>query len=76
MILLNNSIAWLFTVGSVVSFLGGANAQEWTPQPEQVLEKKSDYSPYVNQHFPKQVYFGDTHHHSSYWHCQRKILNT
>ena len=41
-------------------------AQEWTPQREQVREKKSEYSPYVDQHFPQRVFFGDTHHHSSY----------
>jgi hypothetical protein len=63
--LLRKFISCLFTVGFVVSFLGDASAQGWTPQPEQALEKKTDYSPYANQHFPKQVYFGDTHHHSS-----------
>jgi len=25
-----------------------------------------DYSPYVEQHFPRQLLFGDTHHHSSF----------
>ena len=25
-----------------------------------------DYSPYLDQHFPRQVLFGDTHHHSSF----------
>lgn len=30
------------------------------------LEKKSHYSPYVEQAFPKNVYFGDTHLHTSY----------
>jgi hypothetical protein len=29
------------------------------------VEQPKPYSPYVDQHFPKQVYFGDTHHHSS-----------
>ena len=41
-------------------------AQDYTPQQDQMLEKKQEYSPYVEQHFPKRVYFGDTHHHSSY----------
>ncbi len=41
-------------------------AQEWTPQQEQRLERGQDYSPYVEDHFPKRVYWGDTHHHSSY----------
>ena len=61
-----NSISWLLANCTLVSLIGGASAQEWTPQPEQVLGKKSDYSPYTNQHFPQQVFFGDTHHHSSY----------
>ena len=41
-------------------------AQDYTPQQNQVPEKKQEYSPYVEQHFPKRVYFGDTHHHSSF----------
>ncbi len=46
--------------------LGSVFGQEWTPQREQVPDKKSEYSPYVDQHFPQRVFFGDTHHHSSY----------
>ena len=41
-------------------------AQEWTPQQDLMREKKSEYSPYVGKYFPQRVYFGDTHHHSSY----------
>jgi hypothetical protein len=41
-------------------------AQEWTPQQKQKLEKKSEYSPYVEMYFPQRVFWGDTHHHSSY----------
>lgn len=29
-------------------------------------EPRDDYSPYVDQNFPKDVYFGDTHLHTSY----------
>ena len=47
--------------------LGGfVYAQEWTPQRELVLQKKTEYSPYVDRHFPQRVFFGDTHHHSSF----------
>ncbi|MCZ6831227.1 MAG: DUF3604 domain-containing protein, partial [Gammaproteobacteria bacterium] len=28
--------------------------------------EKKEYSPYVGQAFPKRVFFGDTHHHSSF----------
>jgi hypothetical protein len=40
-------------------------AQEWTPDKDQLGEQSKPYSPYVDQHFPKQVFFGDTHFHSS-----------
>ncbi len=40
--------------------------QEWTPDKDQVVEQPEPYSPYVDQHFPQQVFFGDTHHHSSF----------
>ena len=41
-------------------------AQDWTPQQEQMREREQEYSPYVEDHFPQRVYWGDTHHHSSY----------
>ena len=31
-----------------------------------VVEQPKPYSPYVDQHFPQRVYWGDTHHHTSY----------
>ncbi len=47
--------------------LGGvALGQEWTPERGQLVEKPKPYSPYVDQHFPQRVFFGDTHHHSSF----------
>jgi hypothetical protein len=33
---------------------------------DSVPAKKVEYSPYVTQYFPQQVFFGDTHHHSSF----------
>ena len=44
---------------------GAALAQEWTLEEGQRVEQPPPYSPYVDQHFPEQVFFGDTHHHSS-----------
>jgi hypothetical protein len=32
---------------------------------DKVLEQPQPYSPYVDQHFPQQVLFGDMHHHTS-----------
>ncbi len=46
--------------------LGGpALAQEWTLEKDQLVEQPKPYSPYVDQHFPQRVFFGDTHFHSS-----------
>ena len=44
---------------------GSALAQEWTLEKDQLVEQPAPYSPYVDQHFPQQVFFGDTHFHSS-----------
>jgi hypothetical protein len=44
---------------------GPALGQEWTPEEGQQVEQPKPYSPYVDQHFPQKVFFGDTHHHSS-----------
>jgi hypothetical protein len=45
--------------------LGGpALGQEWTPDRDKVLEQREPYSPYVDQHHPNRVYWGDTHHHT------------
>ena len=46
--------------------LGGpALGQEYTPDKDQQVEQPKPYSPYVDQHFPQRVFFGDTHFHSS-----------
>jgi hypothetical protein len=52
-------VAVIFGLGSP------AVAQEWTLEKDQVVEEPEPYSPYVDQHFPQRVFFGDTHHHSS-----------
>jgi hypothetical protein len=44
---------------------GSALGQEWTPDKDQVVKQPEPYSPYLDQHFPQQVLFGDTHFHSS-----------
>ena len=45
-----------------------ALGSEWytAPEKDKLVEEPKPYSPYVDQHFPQQVFFGDTHHHSSY----------
>ncbi|MEJ2258612.1 MAG: DUF3604 domain-containing protein [Woeseiaceae bacterium] len=41
-------------------------AQEFTLHEDDYPEQKEKYSPYVDQHFPQNVYFGDTHLHTSW----------
>ncbi len=55
------AVMWLILISP-----NSAIAQEWTPKRELVPEKKTEYSPYVEDYFPQRVYWGDTHHHSSY----------
>jgi len=61
---LTRSIVALIAIALAV--LGGsALGQEWTPDKGQQVEQPKPYSPYVDQHFPQKVFFGDTHFHSS-----------
>ncbi len=58
----------LFYIGVCLLFVVSAGAQD-IPHPtnEQLRELKSiDYSPYPEQNFPNQVFFGETHLHTSY----------
>jgi hypothetical protein len=41
-------------------------AQDIHPPKEDVNAPKREYSPYVNDHYPQNVYFGDTHLHTSW----------
>ena len=43
-----------------------AAGREFHIERDSVPVKDAEYSPYVDQHFPNRVFFGDTHHHSSY----------
>ncbi len=55
----------LLNVTLLVVLGGPALAQEWTLEKDQLVEQPKPYSPYVDQHFPQRVFFGDTHFHSS-----------
>ena len=39
--------------------------QEFTLQKGETIEDEADYSPFVDQHFPNRVFWGDTHLHTS-----------
>ena len=43
-----------------------AFAYDVKPAKEDGKSPKKEYSPYVNDHFPNNVYFGDTHLHTSW----------
>ncbi len=43
-----------------------SSAQEFTLHEGDYAKREKNYSPYVDQHFPQNVYFGDTHLHTSW----------
>jgi len=51
-------IAFMFSTPSL--------AMDVNPAKEDVKPPKKEYSPYVEDHFPNNVYFGDTHLHTSW----------
>ncbi len=51
------------------------HAQEFTVHEDDVPPKKENYSPYVDDHFPQNVYFGDTHLHTS-WSADAGLAGT
>ena len=58
----------LFALGVALLLLPGSQApaqDAGTLDKDQVVEQPKPYSPYVDQHFPQQVLFGDMHHHTS-----------
>jgi len=57
----------VLNVTTLLVVAGGlALAQEFTLDQDQLIEQPAPYSPYVDQHYPQRVLFGDTHHHSSF----------
>ena len=62
---LTNSILTFATIALTV-LVGPALAQDaGTPDKDLVVQQPEPYSPYVDQHFPQKVLFGDMHHHTS-----------
>ncbi len=50
---------------AALAVLSGSALGQLTPDKDQMVERPKPYSPYVDQHFPQRVFFGDTHFHSS-----------
>jgi hypothetical protein len=56
----------LFTASTLALPPLAAAAQDISITEENYAPKPRDYSPYVDDHFPQNVYFGDTHLHTSW----------
>jgi len=54
------------TLGIAFMFSTPSLAMDVHPVKEDVKAPKKEYSPYVDDHFPNNVYFGDTHLHTSW----------
>jgi hypothetical protein len=63
----NSKLTVTLIVAVAFAVLGGpAMGQDTgTPDKDQLVEQPKPYSPYVDQHFPGRVLWGDTHHHTS-----------
>ena len=56
-----------FITSVIGIFLAGQGiAQDLNPPKEDFKSPKKEYSPYIEDHFPNRVYFGDTHLHTSW----------
>lgn len=55
----------ILTLAILLAMNTTAQGQEWTLDREQLVTEPKPYSPFVDQHFAQNVYFGDTHFHSS-----------
>jgi hypothetical protein len=63
---LTKSIMGAVTIAVLVVLGGPALAQDaGTPDSAHVVGQPKPYSPYVDQHFPRDVFWGDTHFHSA-----------
>ncbi|WP_170756094.1 DUF3604 domain-containing protein [Ruegeria lacuscaerulensis] len=60
------SFATAISITTLVAATTSAPAQDLLPPADLVDEPKAEYSPYVDDHFPNRVLFGDTHLHSSW----------
>jgi hypothetical protein len=65
---LRRTVTHLFVLGAtlLVMSVGPALGQDTgTPDKDKVVRPPKPYSPYVDQHFPQRVLWGDAHHHTS-----------
>jgi len=58
----STAIGFLFAIAVSTSVAYG---QEFSLQKGETIEDKKDFSPFVDQHYPNRVFWGDTHLHTS-----------
>ena len=63
---LNNRIPKLIASLISIALSVSVYAQDIQPGPEDFIYKVDEYSPYVDRNFAENVYWGDTHLHTSY----------
>jgi Protein of unknown function (DUF3604) len=56
----------LSTLSALLLLPLSATAQEFSLSPDKFAEPQAPYSPYVDDHYPQDVFFGDTHLHTSW----------
>ena len=54
------------TFALILTMTGAVSAQDLHVERADVKGPKKEYSPYVDDHYPNRVYFGDTHLHTSW----------
>jgi len=59
-------IVLVAVTAALISTTTSAFAQDFLPERENYQAPKKEYSPYVEDHFPNRVLFGDTHLHTSW----------
>ena len=66
---MRTKMAWFKRIGFLISLLtlpSVAFAQDVLPAKESYKAPKKEYSPFVGDHFPTRVLWGDTHLHTSW----------
>ena len=58
------AIRTLRAVAFLLAFAPAAHAQDVTVTRENAVQAKLHYSPFVDQHFPTRIFWGDTHLHT------------
>ena len=56
----------IFATTTALLFASVAVSQDILPAKETVSQPKPEYSPFIEQHYPDRVLFGDTHLHTNY----------